>query len=114
MIEAISDAKIRDGARTRASRYSFRPAQQQLGGAPAIKSAFARIDHMRQPAFTAAVLVSFLPSANADLPACRGLSLSISFAIAITANLSALSDVTAKRRIASCQARIVLSCQSTP
>lgn len=51
---------------------------------------------------------------KADLPACRGLSLSISFAIAITANLSALSNVTAKRRIASCQARIVLACQSTP
>ena len=51
---------------------------------------------------------------KSGLPSCRGPSLSISLAIAMTASLSALSNVTAKRRIASCQARSVLACHSLP
>jgi hypothetical protein len=51
---------------------------------------------------------------KSGLPSCRGLSLSISLAIIRTANLSALSNVTANRRIASCQARSVLAYHSIP
>jgi len=48
------------------------------------------------------------------LPSCTGSRRSISAAIASTANLSALSKVTAKRKNASCQARNVLACHSPP
>src|SRR3979411_1765351 len=51
---------------------------------------------------------------KAGLLSCCGPSLSISLAIASTASLSALSNVTANRRIASCQARNVLACHSPP
>src|SRR6266481_3587338 len=43
---------------------------------------------------------------KSGLPSCWTPSLSISFAMAMTANRSALSSVTANRRIASCQARV--------
>src|SRR5258708_21829677 len=51
---------------------------------------------------------------KSGLPSCCGPSLSISFAIAITANRSALSKVTANLSVASCQARSALAFHSTP
>jgi hypothetical protein len=51
---------------------------------------------------------------KSTLPSCCGPSPSISFAIAMIASRSALSKVTANRRIASCQARNVLAFRSAP
>jgi hypothetical protein len=51
---------------------------------------------------------------KSGLPSCCEPSLSISFAMAMTANRSALSNVTANRRIANCQARSVLAFHSAP